>query len=103
MVATAPAWMKPCCCKILPENGRAISTSPFFTDNTLAPSVAMMVCLAKLARTRASALWDISTKGSTKGDAAAQSRVELLGDAFESLGRRIEGMRDRGRGFLGAV
>src|SRR5665647_79247 len=46
--------MKPCCCKILSENGSTISTSPSRTAAISAPIVAMMDCLAKLSRMRAS-------------------------------------------------
>ena len=72
--------------------------APHATGN-IAPMVAMIVCLAKLARTRASAF--VST--STKSDATAQRGVELLGDAFEPLGGRVECVSDGCGSFLGAV
>src|SRR5215831_8133135 len=51
--ATAPAWRKPCCWVNLASYGIASSTRPRSTETSSAPSVVIITCRAKLARTRA--------------------------------------------------
>src|SRR5438552_2569434 len=50
--ATAPAWTKPCCWVNRVSLGSVSSTRPRSTDTRPAPSVAIIVYRAKLARTR---------------------------------------------------
>src|ERR1019366_3059529 len=52
---------------------------------------------------RASISWASSIKALPDRHAVAEALIELLGDALDPLGRRVEGVNHRARGRLGAV
>src|SRR5215469_2806537 len=71
--ATAPAWRKPCCWVNLASYGIASSTRPRSTETSSAPSVVIITCRSKLARTRARIAAAGSASGLPLGSGTGQS------------------------------